>query len=187
MQYVTKNSKAVNDVTFAQKVKKTGQVNISPCYQCLTCTLGCPVAFAMDYRPNQLIRMIQLGLKEPVLSSSAIWLCANCETCVTRCPNEVDISKLMDTLRKMSLDEGLASQKSITSFNQSFLESVRRWGKQFEVPMLLQFKLMTGDLFSDMDLGIKMLLKGKLKLTPPHFNNSTAIKAIFKKSESPSE
>ncbi len=187
MQYVAENNKTVNDATFALKVRKMGQVNISPCYQCLTCTLGCPVAFAMDYRPNQLIRMVQLGLKETVLSSSAIWLCANCETCAARCPNEVDISKLMDTLRKMSLDEGLASQKSIISFNQSFLESVRRWGKQFELPMLLRFKLMTGDLFSDMDLGIKMILNGKLKLTPPHFKSSTAIKAIFKKSESHSE
>jgi heterodisulfide reductase subunit C len=187
MQYVPENGKAVNDINFAQKVREAGQVNISPCYQCLTCSLGCPVAFAMDYRPNQLIRMVQLGLKATVLSSSAIWLCANCETCTARCPNEVEISKLMDTLREMSLKEGLANEKSITSFNRSFLDSIRRWGKQFELPMLLQFKLMTGDFFSDLDLGVIMLVKGKMKLTPPHFKNSVAIKSIFDKSKPDSE
>ncbi len=187
MQYVSKNGKAANDFAFAQKVRETGQVNISPCYQCLTCSLGCPVAYAMDFRPNQLIRMVQLGLKEAVLSSSAIWLCANCETCAARCPNEVDISKLMDTLREMSLREGLASQKPITSFNQSFLDSIKRWGKQFELPMLLQFKLMTGDFFSDLDLGVIMLVKGKMKLTPPHFKNTAAIKSIFEKTKGDSK
>ena len=186
MQYLNKNTIVVNDLTFARKIIEIGQVNISPCYQCLTCSLGCPVAFAMDYRPNQLIRMVQLGLKESVLSSSAIWLCANCETCTARCPNEVDIPKLMDALREMSLKEGFASQKSIISFNRSFLHSIRRWGKQFELPMLLQFKLMTGDLFSDLDLGAKMLIKGKMKLTPPHFKKSAVIKSIFRKSEGPS-
>lgn len=182
MQYLDKKGRAVHEATFAKKVKEISQVNFAPCYQCLTCSLGCPVAFAMDYRPNQLVRMVQLGLKEAVLSSSAIWLCANCETCAARCPNEVDIAKLMDTLREMSLKEGLASEKAITAFNQSFLDSIRRWGKQFELPMLLQFKLMTRDFFSDMDLGIKMLGKGKLKLTPPKFNSSSAVKSIFKKS-----
>jgi CO dehydrogenase/acetyl-CoA synthase alpha subunit len=55
----------------------------------------CPVAFAMDYKPNQICRW-SLGMKERVLSSKTIWVCASCYTCSTRCPNDIDIAKVMD-------------------------------------------------------------------------------------------
>ncbi len=185
MQYLDKNGTTVHDATFFQRVKEASQANLSLCYNCLTCSLSCPVAFAIDYWTNQIVRMVQLGLKERTLSSSAIWICASCETCAASCPNEVDILKLMDTLREMSLQEGFASETAITAFNHSFLDSIRRWGRQYELLMLLQFKLRTKDFFSDLDLGIKMLLKGKLKLRPPHFRDSGAVRVIFKKSERP--
>ncbi len=181
MQYWDKNGAVAHDISFFQRVREASQTNIAPCYQCLTCSLSCPVAFAMDYLPNQIIRMVQLGLKERTLSSSTIWICAGCETCVARCPNEVDILRLMDTLREMSLQEGFASQTTITAFNHAFLNSIKRWGRQHELPMLLQFKLKTRDFFSDLDLGVKMMLKGKLKLLPPHFKDSAAVRAIFEK------
>ena len=55
------------------------------------CSDGCPVAYVMDYYPNQIIHMVRLGLKDKILNSTTIWLCASCETCATRCPNEIDI------------------------------------------------------------------------------------------------
>jgi hypothetical protein len=91
----------------------------------------------------------------------------------------------MDTLREMSLQEGFASQTSITAFNHAFLDSIKRWGRQHELPMLLQFKLKTRDFFSDLDLGVKMMLKGKLKLLPPHFRDLEAVRAIFEKTARP--
>ena len=182
MQYLANNVPVTTDADFSQKVKEASGANIDRCYQCLTCSLGCPVTFAMDYLPNQLVRMVQLGLKQPVLTSTTIWVCANCEACATRCPNDVDIPGLMSTLREIALHEEVAlKERNVAVFHQVFLSNIKQWGRQQELPMLLQCKLKTRDFFSDLGLGIKMLLKGKLKLLPSRSNGATAMRAIFNK------
>lgn len=139
----------------------------------------------MDYHPNQIIRMIQLGLKEQVLNSSAIWLCLGCETCVARCPNEVDILRVMDTLREMAIEEKIEGKESvIPAFHQTFLYLVRLFGKQYELGMLLLLKWRTRDFFSDLSLGIRMLLKGKLAIIPSSIKGSRQVKEIFNKAKS---
>jgi len=72
------------DPSFMKQMLEGGSPQISPCFQCIKCSSGCPLGFAMDHLPHQIIRMVQMGLKHEVLASSAIWLCASCETCVTR-------------------------------------------------------------------------------------------------------
>jgi len=71
---------------FLEEVEGGSGVKVSACFQCRKCTNGCPVTFAMDLYPDQVMRYIQLGIREPVLNSSTIWVCASCETCTTRCP-----------------------------------------------------------------------------------------------------
>jgi heterodisulfide reductase subunit C len=181
MQYMDKNSQITYDADFPQKVKEASGTNINRCYQCLTCSLGCPVVFAMDYMPNQIVRMVQLGLKQQTLTSSTIWVCANCEACATRCPNEVEILRLMDALREMALRERMEKEKSVTAFHHIFLENIKRRGKQHELSIILQLKLKTKDFFSDIDLGIKMLLKGKLKLLPSCVRDLKGVRAIFQR------
>ena len=181
MQYMDKNSQITYDADFPQKVKEASGTNINRCYQCLTCSLGCPVVFAMDYMPNQIVRMVQLGLKQQTLTSSTIWVCANCEACATRCPNDVEILRLMDALREMALQERMEKEKSVTAFHHIFLENIKRRGKQHELSIILQLKLKTKDLFSDIDLGIKMLLKGKLRLLPLRVRELKELRAIFQR------
>ena len=50
------------DTTFARQAGADWKVDLFACYQCGKCSNGCPVTFAMDYLPHQLIRMLQLGL-----------------------------------------------------------------------------------------------------------------------------
>ena len=165
---------------FSQRVRVRSKANLDRCYQCLTCSLGCPVVFAMDYPPHQIIRMVQLGLKEATLNSSTIWICAACETCVTRCPNEVDIVGVMDTLRQMSLEEKIKGKEVIVPvFHDTFLNTVRQFGRQYELGMLLQLKLRTKDPFSDLGLGLKMLRRRKLKLSPPESKSKKEVREIF--------
>ncbi len=180
MQYMDKSGQIIYDANFPQKVKEASGTNINRCYQCLTCSLGCPVVFAMDYMPNQIVRMVQLGLKQQTLTSSTIWVCANCEACATRCPNDVEILRLMDTLREMALREGVG-EKAVTTFHHVFLENIKRRGKQHELSMMLQLKLKMKDFFSDIDLGIKMLLKGKLRLLPLRVRELKELRAIFQR------
>lgn len=61
---------------------------------------------AMDLLPNQIIRLLQLGMEEEVLNSKSIWICASCFTCQARCPKGVDLSKIMEALRILLLRKG---------------------------------------------------------------------------------
>ena len=37
------------------------EIHVQDCYQCQKCSAGCPVAFAMDYKPNQIMPMASWG------------------------------------------------------------------------------------------------------------------------------
>ncbi len=96
------------DPRFKYEVSKVpGAKKIMMCFQCGTCTADCPIArFSDSYRPRTLMRMTQLGLKDRVLSSDVIWLCAACFTCVDHCPQDVEISSVLRALRNMAVKEG---------------------------------------------------------------------------------
>jgi len=62
---------------------------------------------AADLLPNQVMRLIQLGLEEDIANCKAIWLCASCFTCTVRCPKGVDISRVMEALRVITLRKNI--------------------------------------------------------------------------------
>lgn len=99
-------SKQVVGGDFVKKVKEISGQDLLSCNQCGKCSAGCPLAFAMDLLPNQVIRMAQLG-QEEVLQSKTIWLCASCLTCQSRCPRGVDLSRVMDAMRLIVLRSGV--------------------------------------------------------------------------------
>jgi len=91
---------------FVRQVEEISGQNLLACNQCGKCSAGCPVVAVMDLLPSQVIRMAQLGMEE-VLESNTIWICASCLTCVTRCPKGVDLPRLMEALRQVSLRKGV--------------------------------------------------------------------------------
>ncbi|MDO8784927.1 MAG: 4Fe-4S dicluster domain-containing protein [Syntrophales bacterium] len=171
--------------TFLEEVnEKVGGVPIQRCYHCRKCTAGCPLAFAMEYNLNKVVKMIQMGKRDEVLNSSTIWLCVSCETCITRCPNEVDIARMMDVLRQMAIESGIgAREKNILKFHEAFLSGVKSWGRLNEPLMMLHYKLKSGDLLADMSLGIEMFRKGKLPLLSPKTKDTRTVKKIFEKTK----
>lgn len=76
--------------------------NLFGCYQCGTCTAGCPFIDEMDLSPDEVIRYVILDRKE-VLNSKTIWLCSSCFTCAERCPRDINITKIMEALRQIIL------------------------------------------------------------------------------------
>jgi heterodisulfide reductase subunit C len=84
-----------------------GGEKLLSCFQCGTCTADCPMArFSDNYRPRQIIRMTQLGLKERVLSLDALWLCTSCFTCTDRCPQDVEVANVIRVLRNLAAQQG---------------------------------------------------------------------------------
>ena len=138
----------------------------------------------MDVKPNRVVRMTQMGLKDEVLGSSTIWLCPSCETCVTRCPNEVDIPGMMDVLRQMAIRENVpAAEPEIPAFHAAFLSSVGKHGRVHDLGMLTSYNLRTrqrAGAFKDVSLGWQMFKRGKLRLLPSKARRTQRIRAMLR-------
>jgi heterodisulfide reductase subunit C len=168
------------DLSFVEQVSELSQQNVQRCFYCLRCSAGCPSAYAMDYTPAQILRLVQLGQKDALFHSSAIWLCIGCETCGTRCPNEIHAGAVIDALRQIALHEQVpAGERTVFKLHEAFLDSIRYWGRLHELSMLAQYKLTSRDLFSDLDMGLDMFIKGKIHPFPKRIKGMDEIKALF--------
>ncbi len=110
---------------FSQKVEEISGQNLFACYQCGNCTAGCPVSFAMDLGPHQVIRFSLLGLEEEVLKSNTFWMCASCLQCTSRCPKGLDIARIMEAIRLVILRKKERLDRiELKELSEEFLERV---------------------------------------------------------------
>ena len=177
------------DYRLLDQLEAVGPFNIGACFQCRKCTNGCPVTFAMDFYPDEVIRMVSLGQREAVLSCQTIWVCAACETCTTRCPNDVKIAELMDCLKEMTLREGVpAAEPKILALHKTFLDNVKRRGRVYETTLLPAYLLKSGALLDkwqtgtwryDLNLSRKMFAKGRLPLMPKSIKGKKEVREIL--------
>lgn len=169
---------------FGQQITHLSEQPIALCFHCHKCTAGCPVMEEMTYGPDWILRLVQLGDKERVLTSKDIWLCASCETCGTRCPNEINIAEVMDALRVLAVIEGYPSpEPQAPAFHQLFLSIVGRMGRMHEASLMALFKLKTMDLTSDIPSGVRMFVKGKIPLLPHRVKEMGEVRRIFRETQ----
>src|SRR4030042_4671501 len=118
-------------------------VSVAACFQCKKCSAGCPLTFAMDLLPDQVIRLALLGQEEELLKCRTIWVCSSCGTCTTRCPNEIDIAGVMDWLKEEALKRGKTiPQPEVAAFHRFFLDTVRSGGGRLgEARLMRRFTL----------------------------------------------
>ncbi len=164
------------NTSFGKSTASRSGVDIFACYQCEKCTNGCPLTFAMDVMPHALIRMAQVGMADEVRASRTPWVCASCETCVTRCPNLVDVPRLMDFLKQDAAESGAAPvEPDVAAFHATFMDNIRLFGRVQETVLMGIYQLKSlhgpGDLASpnvieNVKLGLKMVGKGRMSLIP---------------------
>ena len=166
----------------AGEVNARGGARPMSCLQCAKCSSGCPVAARADLKPHEVVRMVQMDQREAVLASRFIWECTSCQTCSTRCPQQVDPAAMNDALRAMSrAARKISAGTAVPAFNDIFLDAVRRRGRIYEMGLMVRFKLRTRRLFEDIGKAPMMLLKGKLPLVGPRIGGQAARKAMFRR------
>ncbi len=166
----------------ASEVKTRSGASPMRCLQCAKCSSGCPVASRADLKPHELVRMVQMDQREVVLASRFIWECTSCQTCITRCPQQVDIAAMNDALRAMSRAAGrVAPETTVPVFNAVFLSSVRNRGRVYELGLMASYKLRTGRLLEDADKAPMMFAKGKLPLLGPRVRGRDQRQEMFRR------
>jgi heterodisulfide reductase subunit B len=169
---------AITAESLAQIVQHELGQNVFLCYQCLKCTSGCPLAEHFDLMPNQVMRSLQLG-DERVLESKAIWLCASCQTCSTRCPQGLDIAGIMEILRREAKRRGLRpAVPEVDTFSKIFLYDIGLLGRLYEVGLMAGMNLAMRRPLKDINMGLEMAKRGKLRLIPTLVRPPRRVKPI---------
>ena len=155
------------------------------CIQCGTCTASCASAYAMDYTPRQLWRMIQLGLKDEVLNSKALWLCSICYSCTLYCPRGIPLTETIGTLKRMAVNEGIRKHKESRNFYRAVMDTVRNHGRMDEVEVMIRYFFSTNPLMAVnyAPLALTMLSKGKVSLGLPKLVGPGKLDKLFDKVE----
>lgn len=165
---------------FLAEVEKATGESLSACFQCRKCASGCPLAGELDLFPNQVLRLVQLGRRDEVLGSKAIWLCLSCETCTERCPNGVDLAKVQDYLRFAAIVDGIApAEPNVARFHEAFLETVRKYGRSHEIDMIRRYKMKSGKWLDNMAVGFDMFRKGKIRIAGERIQGVGEVREIM--------
>ncbi len=154
-----------------EEIERACGVDLDLCYECGKCSGGCSTGHHYDFTPRKIIQMIRLGNVESadkLLQMDALSICVSCRLCLERCPSGIDTPKIIDYLREMAIKREVAPKRpGVDLFNTLFLDEIARRGRVSELSLIARFKIKTGDLWSDLETGIRLLFKGKLNPFTP--------------------
>ncbi|MFX0188985.1 MAG: 4Fe-4S dicluster domain-containing protein [Candidatus Hodarchaeota archaeon] len=84
--------------------------SLSYCYQCSTCSGGCPVALITngEYNPRKIIELSILGLQDKLVEKQEpnSWLCSTCQKCVELCPQKVELTEIFTLIKNKCFETG---------------------------------------------------------------------------------
>lgn len=174
----------VSDLKLLEEVSAAtaGVSRLEMCIQCGTCGGSCPSAADMNHTPRALFAMIRAGMRDEVLQSNTPWFCVSCYHCVVRCPQDVHIADVMYTLKSMAVrEQRYQHNATAANFSQTFVGFVENYGRSFE------FGLATRHYLSHFPLrlpgmapmGLGLLGKGRLDITPRRIEGLDQLKAIL--------
>ena len=92
---------------FVQKIKELSGQDVRLCFQCGTCTGSCPMSEYMEFSPRKVMHLAQLGMGDRLVNLNTYWACASCHTCSVRCPRGIDIARVMEALRQITLRKNI--------------------------------------------------------------------------------
>jgi ferredoxin len=90
----------VCDPTLLEEVRKYGKFDVTGCFNCGSCTLGCQLSGDHASFPRRSTRHVLMGLREALNESLEPWVCHDCGDCSTACPRETEPREAMMTLRR---------------------------------------------------------------------------------------
>ena len=162
-----------------------GKSHLEMCIQCGTCGGSCPSGPDMDHTPRNLFAMIRAGMRDQVLRSNAPWFCVSCYYCMVRCPQDIHVTDVMYTLKRMSVKSNLFDESASPDFSKTFIFWVENFGRSFELGLMSQHMIRHNPfgVFKIADMGVGMVTKGRISFTPKRINGIDSLRAILAKAK----
>jgi heterodisulfide reductase subunit C len=162
-----------------------GDTRLEMCIQCGTCGGSCPSGADMDHSPRQIFAMIRADMRKQVFQSNTPWYCVSCYFCMVRCPQEIHITDIMYSLKGMAIKAGYYDEKGGSDFSNTFVDYVENYGRSFEFGLATRHNLRHQPLklASMAALGLGMLTKGRMDLTPHKIDGLDQLQAILSKAK----
>jgi heterodisulfide reductase subunit C len=135
----------------------------------------------MDHTPRAIFALVAAGERDAVLKSNAPWYCVSCYYCMVRCPQEIPVTDVMYTLRRMSASAGAHEDADAADFSRTFIELVERRGRSFELGLAARYHLTHSPLekISQGPMALGMVLKDRLSFRPKRIREIGGLKAIL--------
>jgi len=179
--------KKIEDLSLLDEVvsRTAGVSRLEMCIQCGTCGGSCPSSADMDHTPRQLFAMLRAGMREDALKSNTPWICVSCYHCVVRCPQNVHIADVMYTLKGMAIEAKLFQDSTGPDFSQTFVDMVEEYGRGFEFGLATRHYLKHFPLRlpSMAPMGLGLLTKQRMSITPTRIKGVKQLKAILKRAK----
>lgn len=170
-----------NGASLIAEIERRSGQKVSHCYQCGRCSSTCTANIAFDHPPHRFMRLLQLGMVEEALKSRTAHICYDCMTCSLRCPMEIDVANVIETVRNLADEMGIESrEKNLSIFHRIFLKNVRRHGRLHEGSLLAMFNLRTRRPFNDISIAWLVLRRKKVHIAPQRIKHLRQIRRIFR-------
>ncbi|MFQ6131453.1 MAG: 4Fe-4S dicluster domain-containing protein [Armatimonadota bacterium] len=159
----------LSEVFLSELLATPAGEKVKTCIQCGTCSASCPTSYAMDHTPRQVISFFRAGMLREALCTNTVWMCASCYSCTVRCPAGIKLTDIMYELKRLGTKYGLTPpDETLPVLSTAFVDSVEKYGRNFETGMMTQYTMRTGPLggLKNLPLGLLMKRLGRLKLRP---------------------
>jgi heterodisulfide reductase subunit C len=157
------------------------------CLQCGSCGGSCPSGAEMEYTPRTLIAMINAGDRDAVLAANTMWACVSCYFCTSRCPQNIPITDIVYTLKRMSIAERRYSGTDAPALAKTFTDFVERYGRSYEAGLATGYHLLKRwkpmEMMKMGPMGIKIFLRGRMAILPTKIRQVEQLQAIIRKAK----
>jgi len=173
--------------TFLDEVqaRTPGNPHLNQCIQCGTCGGSCPSGPDMDHTPRGIFAMIRADMRQEVLKSNTPWFCVSCYYCIVRCPQEVKITDIMYTLKRLAVEARLYGDATAPDFSKVFINWVENYGRSFELGLMGQHMLRHNPfgVFKMASMGMGLVSRGRMAFTPKRIRDLEGLKNIIAKAK----
>jgi heterodisulfide reductase subunit C len=175
--------------TFIEEVIEAtpGGERLVHCLQCGSCGGSCPSSADMEFTPRTLIAMINANDRKAVLAANTMWACVSCYACTTRCPQEIPITDIIYTLKRISIAEQRYHGTDAPALAKTFTDFVDKYGRSYEAGLATGYHLLKRwkplQLLQMAPMGMKIFTRGRMALRPTKIRQIEQLQAIIRKAK----